>query len=83
MRLVSRRGHLGAESAVLEQRRTSREEVLARHPEVLSRLAELDRSIAREEENERRRSWELLKEREHARRLGIDHEPDRGYGVEL
>jgi hypothetical protein len=57
--------------------------LLAQHPEVPSRLVELDRAIARERENERRRSWELLKERERARQLGISQELDRGYGIEL
>jgi hypothetical protein len=50
---------------------------------VPSRLAELDQAIAREQDNERRRSWELLKEREHARSLGISQDLDQGYGIEL
>jgi hypothetical protein len=82
-RLEAQRERLGAEAALLEKGRTSREEFLAENPGVPSRLADLDRAIAREQENERRRSWELLKEREHARRLGIDHDLDRGYGIEL
>ena len=82
-RLEAERGRLGSEAARLEQARTSREEFLARHPEVPSRLAELDRIIERAEENERQRSWELLKEREQARRLGISHERDQSYGIEL
>ena len=76
-RLEAQRERLGAETALLEQARASREEFFADHPEVPSRLAELDRAIAREQENERRRSWELLKEREHARHLGISHELDQ------
>ncbi len=82
-RLEAQRARLGTEMAQLEQARTSREEFLAKHPEVPSRLAELDRAIQRREDNERQRSWELLKEREHARHLGIDHDLDRGYGLEL
>jgi hypothetical protein len=82
-RLEAERGRLGSEAARLEQARTSREQFFARHPEVPSRLAELDRVIERAEDNERQRSWELVKEREHARRLGIDHDLDRGYGMEL
>jgi hypothetical protein len=82
-RLEAQRGRLGADAALLEQARTSREVFLAQHPEVPSRLAELDRAIAREQEHERQRSWELLKEREHARRLGISHDIDRGYGIDL
>jgi len=82
-RLEAERGRLGSEAARLDHARTSREEFFARHPEVPSRLAELDRVIERAEENERQRSWELLKEREHARRLGIDHDLDRSYGIEL
>jgi len=82
-RLEAKRERLGADVAQLEKARTSREEFLAQHPEVSSRLAELDRAIAHEQQNERRRSWELLKEREQARRLGISHELDRGYGIEL
>jgi hypothetical protein len=82
-RLEAERGRLGSEAARLEQVRTSREQFFARHPEVPSRLAELDRVIERAEDNERQRSWELVKEREHARRLGIDHDLDRGYGMEL
>jgi len=82
-RLGAQRERLGAEAAVLEQARTSREEFFARHPEVPSRLAELHRAIERAEENERHRSWELLKERERARHLGISHELDQGYGIEL
>jgi hypothetical protein len=82
-RLEAQRERLAAEAALLEQARASREEFFADHPEVPSRLAELDRAIAREQENERRRSWELLKEREHARHLGICHELDQGYGIEL
>jgi hypothetical protein len=42
-----------------------------------------DRAIAREQENERRHSWELLKDREQARRLGISHDLDLGCGIEL
>jgi len=82
-RLEGQRAGLGAEVAQLEQALTSREEFLTKYPEVPSRLVELDRAIERREENERRRSWELLKEREHTRRLGISHDPDRGYGLEL
>jgi hypothetical protein len=82
-RLEAERGRLGSEAARLEQARTSREDFFARHPEVPNRLAELDRIIERAEENDRRRRWELLKERERARHLGIDHELDRGYGMEL
>jgi len=82
-RLEAQRERLGAEVALLEQARASREEFLTQHPEVPSRLVELDRAIALEEEIERRRSWELLKEREQARRLGISQELDRGYGMEL
>ncbi len=82
-RLEAQRERLGADTALLEQARASREEFFADHPEVPSRLAQLDRAIAREQENERRRSWELLKEREHARHLGISHELDQGYGIEL
>jgi len=82
-RLEGVRARLGAEIVQLEQARTSREEFLAKHPEVPNRLAELDRAIERREDNERQRSWELLKEREHARHLGIYHDLDRGYGMEL
>ena len=82
-RLEGQRVRLGAEITQLEQARTSREEFFAKHPEVPNRLAELDRAIERREENDRQRSWELLKEREHARRLGISHDLDRGYGLEL
>ncbi len=82
-RLEARRERLFAEADLLEQANASREEFLAQHPEVPIRVAELDRAIAREQENERRRSWEILKEREQARRLGIDHELERGYGVEI
>jgi hypothetical protein len=82
-RLEAERGRLGAEAARLEQARTSRQDFFARHPEVPSRLAELDRAIEHAEDTYRRRSWELLKEREHARRLGISHDLDRGYGFEL
>ena len=81
--LEARRERLGAEAALLEQGRASREEFLAQHPEVPSRLADLDRAIEREQENGRHRSWELLKEREQARHLGISHDLDRGYGMEL
>ncbi len=82
-RLETQRDRLGAQAALLEQGRASREEFVAKHPEVPSRLAELDRDTAREQENERQRSWELLKEREQARDLGISHDLDRGYGMEL
>jgi endonuclease YncB( thermonuclease family) len=82
-RLEAQRDRLGAEVAQFEQARTSREEFFARHPEIPNRLAQLDRSIAREEDNERQHSWELLKEREQARRLGISHELDRGYDIGL
>ncbi len=82
-RLEAQRKRLGAETALLEQARATREEFFADHPEVPSRLAELDRAIAREQDYERRRSWELLKEREHARYLGISNELDQGYGIEL
>ena len=50
-RLEGQRARLGAEVAQLEQARTSREEFLAQHPEVPNRLAELDRAIARGEDN--------------------------------
>jgi hypothetical protein len=82
-RLEAQRERLSAEAAQLEQARTSREEFLAQHPEVPRRLTELDRAIGREQENERQRSWQLLKEREQARRPGISHDLDRGYGMEL
>jgi AAA domain len=82
-RLEARRERLFAEADLLEHANASREEFLAQHPEVPIRVAELDRAIAREQENERRRSWEILKEREQARRPGIDHELERGYGVEI
>jgi hypothetical protein len=82
-RLEAERERLGSEAARLEQARNSREEFFAKHPEVPRRLAELDRAIERAEENERQRSWELLKEREHARRLGLSHDLDHGYGMEL
>ncbi len=82
-RLEAKRERLGADTALLEQARTSREAFLTQHPEVPNRLAALDRAIAREQENERQRSWEELKDREHARRLGIDHDLDRGYGIDL
>jgi len=82
-RLEGQRARLGAEVSELEQARASRAEFLAKHPEVPSRLAELDRAIERREDNERQRSWELLKERERARRLSISPELDRGYGMEL
>jgi conjugative relaxase-like TrwC/TraI family protein len=82
-RLEAERGRLGAEAARLEQAQTSRQDFFARHPEVPSRLAELDLAIEHAEENDRRRSWELVKERERARRLGISHDLDRGYGMEL
>jgi hypothetical protein len=82
-RLETERGRLGSETAWLEQARTSREEFFARHPEVPSRLAELDRVIERAEENERQRTSELLKERGHARRLGPSQDLHRGYGLEM
>ena len=82
-RLEAQRERLGAEAAQLEQARASREDFLAQHPEVPSRLAELHRAIEREQEHERRRSWELLKEREQARQIGISQDLERGYGVEI
>jgi hypothetical protein len=82
-RLEAQRDRIGAEVAQLEQARASREEFLTQHPELPVRVAELDRAIAREQESERRRSWELLKERDQARRIGIDHHLDRGYGIEF
>ena len=82
-RLEAQRERLGAEAAQLEQARASREDFLAQHPEVQSRLAELHRAIEREQEHERRRSWELLKEREQARQIGISQELERGHGIEL
>jgi len=82
-RLEAQRDRFGAEVAQLEQALASREEFLGQHPEVSNRLAQLDRAIARQQENERRRSWELLKEREHARRPGIHHDIDRDYGLGL
>jgi hypothetical protein len=82
-RLETQRERLGAEAALLEQARTSRDELFAQHPEVPRRLAELERAIEREEERQRQRSWELVKEREHARHLGLSHDLDRGFGIEL
>jgi conjugative relaxase-like TrwC/TraI family protein len=82
-RLEAQRERLGAEAAQLQQARTSREAFLAEHPEVPRRLAQLDRAIEREEERQRQRSWELVKEREQARHLGLSHDLDRGYGIEL
>jgi conjugative relaxase-like TrwC/TraI family protein len=82
-RLEAQRERLGAEAAQLEQARALREDFLAQHPEVQSSLAELHRAIEREQEHERRRSWELLKEREQARQIGISQELDRGFGIEL
>jgi conjugative relaxase-like TrwC/TraI family protein len=82
-RLETQRERLGAEAALLEQARTSRDELFAQHPEVPRRLAELERAIERKEERQRQRSWELVKEREHARHLGLSHDLDRGFGIEL
>ncbi len=82
-RLEAERERLGAEVAVFDQARATREAFFAQHPEVPSRLDELDRAIACEQENERRRSWESLKEREQARRLGVAHDLDRDFGMEL
>ena len=82
-RLETQRERLGAEAALLEQARTSRDELFAQHPEVPRRLAELERAIEREEERQRQRSWELVKEREHARHLGLSHDLERGFGIEL
>jgi hypothetical protein len=82
-RLEAQRQQLSVEVARFEQARASREAFFAQCPEVPRRLAELDRAIAREQENERRRTWELLKEREQARRLGIAHDLDRDFGMEL
>ncbi len=45
-RLEDQRERLGAEAALLEQARASREQFFADHPDVPSRPAELDRAIA-------------------------------------
>jgi hypothetical protein len=77
------RERLGAETARLEKARSTRDEFFTQHPEVPSRLAELDRAIAREQEHDRQRSWEMPKDLEQVRRSGISQELDRGYGIEL
>lgn len=65
------------------------DDFLARHPDVLPRLGELDREIMQREDLERQRAWQKVLERERERQayrgLGHSHEPDRGadLGIDL
>jgi hypothetical protein len=46
-------------------------------------VAELDCELEREQERYRRERFELLRQREHHRRLGLTHELDRDVGMGL
>jgi acyl carrier protein phosphodiesterase len=81
--LQSQRDMLAPRLAELEAAQAARHSFLTEHPEVPGRLADLNRAIKREQELERLRSWELVKQRELARHLGRSHDVDRGYEVEL
>ena len=55
---------------------------LAEHPEVPSRLAELDEAIRREDDLERQQSWARVLHHEQVRQLGMLHELDTGLGID-
>jgi hypothetical protein len=69
----------------LEQAQQARATFFAQNPEITQRVAELDRTIERETELERRRHWELLLAREQSRSVSRGHyvEHDLGPGLDL
>ena len=81
--LEARRGQLSAHVDVLEKAQQDRAAYLAANPDVPRRLAELDHELEREQERDRRDRFELLRQREQDRRLGLTHELDRRVGMEL
>jgi hypothetical protein len=79
----ARRGQLSSHVDVLEKAEQDRVAYLAANPEVPRRVAELDCELEREQERYRRERFELLRQREHHRRLGLTHELDRDVGMGL
>ena len=69
----------------LEQAQHERATFFEHNPDITQRVAELDRTIERETEAERRRQWELLVAREQSRSLSRGHhrEHDLGPGLDL
>jgi recombination DNA repair RAD52 pathway protein len=76
---------LAAKVNSLEQAQQTRAAFFEHNPDITGRVAEIDRSIERETEAERRRSWELLVAREQARSITRGHhiEHDLGPGLDL
>ena len=69
----------------LGQAQQARATFFEQNPDITQRVAELDRTIERETDLERRRHWELLLARGQSRSLfrGHDLEHDLGPGLEL
>jgi hypothetical protein len=84
-RIEADRHDLSAKVDRLEQAQHERATFFEHNPDITQRVAELDRSIERETEAERRRRLELLVAREQSRSLSRGHhrEHDLGPGLDL
>lgn len=77
------RDQLATKAAQLEQAQRARDTFLAEHPEVPARLADLDRAIEVAQKLGRRQHWDLIRQPEQVRHLGLSQEIDNGYGIGL
>ena len=77
------RDQLATKAAQLEEAQRARDTFLAEHPEVPARLADLDRAIEVAQELGRRQHWDLIRQPEQVRHLGLSQEIDNGYGIDL
>ncbi len=84
-RIEADRHDLAVKVDRLEQAQQTRATFFQHNPDITQRVAELDRTIERETEAERRRQWELLVAREQSRSLSRGHhmEHDLGPGLDL
>ena len=80
--LEARHVQLSAHVYALEEAQQDRAAYLAGNPELPRRVAELDRELEREQERDRRERFEVLRQREQDRRLGLTHDLDREVGRE-
>jgi hypothetical protein len=81
--LEANRQNLAAQVGRAEEAQQVRTAFLGQHPDVLQRVAELDSAIELETDLDRRRSWELLLERERSRSLPRGHDLGRDLGPGL
>lgn len=78
--LETERAHLEARVEKLSQAQEKHDDFIARHPDVLPRIRELDRDIKEREELERQRAWQRVFERERGHQVyrGLGHDHDLG-----